>query len=205
MTEAEWWACETPSLLLECLRGEQYDRQRRLFVCACCRRLWHLLADGRSRAAVVTAERFADGLVTRQELEFSWDAAQFGLADMFTFPDEADAANVLAAQAAQWPTVTWFNIPALSRGEQAHILRDIVGPRLFRPAHVDPRWLSWHDGTVRGLSEEIAERQRFELLPILADALEDAGCTERAILGHCRGPGPHVRGCWVVDALLGRP
>jgi hypothetical protein len=72
----------------------------------------------------------------------------------------------------------------------------------FHPLAVNRRWLN---PTVRSLAARIDDEQAFDpLLPILADALEDAGCTDRAILEHCRGPGPHVRGCWVVDLLLGK-
>lgn len=91
----------------------------------------------------------------------------------------------------------------LERKEQAVLLRDIFG-NPFRPVAIDPAWLAWNDGTIRRLAESIYEERRFENMPILADALEDAGCRAQAILDHCRGPGPHVRGCWVVDLLTGR-
>jgi len=69
----------------------------------------------------------------------------------------------------------------------------------FRPIHVDPSWLT---STVVALSQTIYEEHAFHIMPILADALEDAGCTNAEILGHCRGSGPHARGCWVLDLLL---
>ena len=59
-------------------------------------------------------------------------------------------------------------------------------------------------GTVVQLAQVIHNDRAFDRLPILADALEDAGCTDPDTLAHCRGPGPHVRGCWVVDLLLGK-
>jgi hypothetical protein len=85
---------------------------------------------------------------------------------------------------------------------QCGLLRDIVGPPI-RPA-VQGAWLSSNGGAVRGLAEATYEERAFDLLPILADALEDAGCSDEALLGHLRGPGPHVRGCWVVDLILGK-
>jgi len=69
---------------------------------------------------------------------------------------------------------------------------------------IRPAWLSWSSGIISKLAQAIQADQAFERLPVLADALEEAGCTDAAILAHCRGPGPHVRGCWVVDLLLGK-
>jgi hypothetical protein len=69
---------------------------------------------------------------------------------------------------------------------------------------VKPEWLTWNDATVPRIAQALREECAFERLPILADALEDAGCDNADILSHCRAPGPHVRGCWVVDLLLGK-
>jgi hypothetical protein len=69
---------------------------------------------------------------------------------------------------------------------------------------LEPDWLTWNDGTVYKIALGIYEDDAFERMPILADALEDAGCDNADILAHCRGDGPHVRGCWVVDLLLGK-
>ena len=63
---------------------------------------------------------------------------------------------------------------------------------------------AWRTATVTSLALAIYEERAFDRLPILADALEDAGCTNADILGHCRGGGEHVRGCWVVDLVLGK-
>ena len=89
-------------------------------------------------------------------------------------------------------------------------LRDIVG-NPFRPVAINPAWLTWNDGTVRGLAEAIYQERELPSghldltrLAVLADALEDAGCDNADILDHCRQPGEHVRGCWVVDLLLGK-
>jgi hypothetical protein len=78
-------------------------------------------------------------------------------------------------------------------------------PPPFRPAPaVDPSWLAWNGGTVAKLAAAIYDERRFGDLPILADALEEAGCADAAVLAHCREPGDHVRGCWAVDLLTGR-
>jgi hypothetical protein len=83
---------------------------------------------------------------------------------------------------------------------QATLLRDIFG-NPFRPVAVDPVWLT---STVVALAEGTYQDRAFDRLPILADALQDAGCDNDDVLTHCRSDGPHVRGCWVVDLLTGR-
>ena len=72
------------------------------------------------------------------------------------------------------------------------------------PFHVIPIDPSWLTSTVIALAQQIYEARDFSAMPILADALQDSGCDNPQILEHCRGPGPHTRGCWVVDALLGK-
>jgi hypothetical protein len=84
--------------------------------------------------------------------------------------------------------------------EQCRVLRDIFG-NPFRPVTADPRWLT---STVLDLARLIYDERSFDRLPILADALMDAGCDAEELLNHCRGEGPHVRGCWAVDLLLGK-
>jgi hypothetical protein len=84
------------------------------------------------------------------------------------------------------------------------LIRDIFGAP-GRTVPINPAWLAWNNGTGRRLAELIYEEKRFDHLPVLADALEEAGCGEAALLRHCREPGGHVRGCWAVDALLGKP
>lgn len=87
---------------------------------------------------------------------------------------------------------------------QTALVRDLFG-NPFRPAPFpDPSWSAWKDGVVVKLAQAIYEDRAFDRLPVLADALEEAGCTNADILAHCRGPGEHVRGCWVVDPLLGK-
>jgi hypothetical protein len=112
-----------------------------------------------------------------------------------------------AEQAAAWKAAQSVLKPAASAAAtrtevqtQADLLHEIVG-NAFRPASLDSAWLT---PTVKQLAESIYEERGFDRLPILADALEDAGCTDADILSHCRKPGEHCRGCWVVDLLLGK-
>ncbi|HEY1191397.1 MAG TPA: hypothetical protein VGE74_27430 [Gemmata sp.] len=83
---------------------------------------------------------------------------------------------------------------------EGQLLRCIFG-NPFRPVAFAPEWRT---GTVRALAAQMYESRDFSAMPILADALQDSGCDPDDILNHCRGPGPHVRGCWVVDLVLGK-
>lgn len=83
---------------------------------------------------------------------------------------------------------------------QANLVRDIFG-NPFQPVAADLAWLT---STVVSLATAIYDDRAFDRLPILADAREDAGCTQEEVLNHCRQPGVHVRGCWVLDLVLGK-
>src|SRR5262249_46556673 len=87
---------------------------------------------------------------------------------------------------------------------QAGLVRDIFG-NPFRPVAIGPAWLAWNNGTIPAIARRIHEEGADHDLPILADALEDAGCTDAGILGHCRSDERHVRGCWVIELLLPTP
>jgi hypothetical protein len=89
------------------------------------------------------------------------------------------------------------------RAWQTAVLRCLAG-NLVCPTAMEPRWLDWGGGLVVAMGRAIREGKTFEQLPILADALEEAGCSEQAILDHCRGAGPHVRGCWCLSLILGK-
>lgn len=91
---------------------------------------------------------------------------------------------------------------------QLFLIREVFG-NPFKPVTIEQAWRSWNDGTVVKLAQALYEEREIPSgyldvgrLAILADALEEAGCANDNILSHCRGPGPHVRGCWVVDLLL---
>jgi hypothetical protein len=82
----------------------------------------------------------------------------------------------------------------------AELVRDIFG-NPFRPMTLDPEWRT---STTVVLAAGMYKSRDFDAMSILADALQDAGCDRADILAHCRGPGPHVRGCWVVDSVLNK-
>jgi hypothetical protein len=207
MREQEWPACTDPETMLEYLRGKASNRKNRLFACACG---WQLLqsltqTDVRSRQALEVGERFADGLSTEPQYLAACAEAQEAVMDAVTQQDFGLAA---VRRDVRWAAEYGASVTEIARciGDRAiacAIIHDIFG-NPFRPVSVTPAWLAWSDGTILKLAQAIYDERHFQDLPILADALEEAGCTNADILAHCRGPGPHVRGCWVVDAILGK-
>jgi hypothetical protein len=222
MTEGEWLACtgDDTGDMQECLQGRGSERKLRLFACACCRRIEHLLTEEPSRRAVEVAERFADARATEPDLHDAWRQAEAAAYEMLFLPEEAlSEVSYNAALAAHWAAVDRLSErdavelashaafyaqqtagPPEERRWQAKALCDILGDREPLP-QVEPGWLT---SDVVALARSIYDERAFDRLPILADALQDAGCENADVLDHCRGPGPHVRGCWVVDMLLGK-
>ena len=211
MTEADWLSATHPRPILEKLGGRASERKLRLFAAACCRRIWHLFPDERCQASIETAERYADGCATENELDVSQRATphstQFDPTVTFikkcAFYAASWAVNQFAMNAAMCAAesaTAAVPTPTNEAAAQAVTLRDIVG-NPFRPVALDP---AWRTEAVVGLAAGIYADRAFDRLPVLADALEDAGCADADMLSHCRGPGPHVRGCWVVDLLLGK-
>jgi hypothetical protein len=93
--------------------------------------------------------------------------------------------------------------PVSESSAQCILLRELFG-NPFRPITLNPSWLSWNEGTIPKLAQAIYDSRDFTDMPKLADALEEAGCTDQDIQAHCRSGGEHVRGCWVVDLVLGK-
>ena len=225
MTEAEWLGCELPMRMVGFLQGRGSDRKLRLFVCACCRRVWHLLEDERSRQAVEIAEHFADGTAAaedlRQAMVTAFAAGQVLACRKEKIPNaRTDAADACCATCFDRVTEAVRSASRRTAGalacggqdvselqSQCALLRDLFG-NPFRPATLDPDWLTPNVLALaaaayaeRELPSGMLDRTR---LAVLADALLDAGCDSIDVLAHCRSEGPHVRGCWVIDLLLGR-
>jgi hypothetical protein len=226
--EKEWRALPNTKAKLQHLRlrGKASDRQLRLFGVACCRRVWVLFRDEAARGAVEIAEQFADNLVSshqRQEAEDALDhlfqgyRAQHGyfierafhqtvaaeLAALYvvgTNPVFAANQALGIASASAWSDA---NLVSSETTAEEGLLRDIFGDP-WRCCMVDPAWLSWNEGYAVKLAQAIYDDRSFNRLPALANALEQAGCTDPVILEHCRDPGPHVRGCWILDLLLSK-
>jgi hypothetical protein len=114
------------------------------------------------------------------------------------------AAAALANPGAATSDPGFSSSRAAEERAQVGLLRCLFGPLLFRTVPLALSWLAWNDGTIPKLAQAVYEERAFDRLPILADALEEAGCDNADILTHCRGPGPHVRGCWLLDLLLAK-
>jgi hypothetical protein len=221
VTESEWLLVESVVPLRAWIEKHRKKslRKMRLFSGACCRRLWDHLPDERSRDAIEAAEKYADGEIDKKALGRARVAAmcaarkaptpQHGTGPMWT---AADAAQILANLPVRDNFIACTGRCAIATAnlglrtqpeeerEQANILRDIFG-NPFQPITFAP---SWRTDTAVALAEQMYESRDFGAMPILADALQDAGCDNEEILAHCRGDGPHVRGCWVTDLVLGK-
>jgi hypothetical protein len=216
----DWLSSSDPQGMLRWLGypARIIDRRKlSLFSAACCRRHWDLLSE-RGRSVVERMERSADGIADeraetalkegkgpfcpatsyRERAFFVGAAVTALLSDYHPSPLQ-NALAVSSWAASEGP------IRAEEQAAQADILRDLFGvsffPEMEKATAIERRWIDWNDGTVRRLARAIYDERAFERLPILADALEEAGCTKAWILKHARESGVHVRGCWLVDLL----
>jgi hypothetical protein len=164
--------------------------------------------------AVEVAERFADSEESAAELQaaakYALSAAEHACMNAVELPASPVMADCAALNAAWGATQPGPIMPddggasaaklAREQASQCDLLRDIFG----NPLHTRPLESNWQTSTVRLLAQAIYTDRTFEHLPVLADALEDAGCTNTELLSHLRGGGEHVRGCWAVDLVLAR-
>lgn len=234
LTEEEWLASDDPSDLLRHLRSRKGPRSRyvlpqwfahykkyqaprkpRLFMLACARRACPAESDPACRALYDLAERFAEepppplarenvlrpfyGAGPRAGALLAALRSPLGLAAAQLRLFRGRAARAAAGGGAAGVDAEREAIREQAR-TQSDLLRDVFG-NPFRPVALDGRWLT---STVNDIARAVYGGPNFESLPILADALMDAGCGDEQVIGHCRSEGPHDRGCWVVDLLLGK-
>jgi hypothetical protein len=210
MTEADWLELgDARALSFELEPGKWprvTDRTLRLIGAACCRLVWDHLRDPRSRHIVELVERLADGKATWEDLT---DTVLGGglLDESYSDPGHALLILVRGIGNGRDHRISQL-LGHLQRkmvsDSLAWLVRDVIGnPFRTQPA-ILTEVLAWNDGTVLRLAQGVYEERAFEQLPILADALLDAGCEQEELIGHCRSEGPHVRGCWGVDLILGR-
>jgi hypothetical protein len=219
MTEAEWIASQDAPAMLRFLnrpemrRRVRLARKLRLFAVASCRVALHLLPDPRTEAAVDAAEHLADEQTALKDLVQVRETAEAVARERIghepgdmTWWVARMASHTLSrhAQDAAWESLYPSSLSVfggLQPTAQAVIARDLFGPLPFRPVTLDP---TWRTSTAVALASQMYDGRDFSAMLILADALQDAGCTSEDVLAHCRGYETHVRGCWVVDLVLGK-
>jgi hypothetical protein len=215
MTEADWLAASDISKMLWSLQEEKrWDRKMRLLAVGYCRIDGRLMGNETNRNAVEVAEKFADGQTNREELEITWEAARDLSYDSAPGCLDADTARLAAAAATPVPMrsgtiycLGWEAAASVARHVSKDdavfiaLLRDVVGPLPFRSFAQN---LFTQPSAAASLAVEIYNERAFDRMPELADALEETECLNADILAHCRQSGPHARGCWVVDLILGR-
>lgn len=232
MNERTWEFETDPFVLLDFLypmRGldstEQQTRASRLYLLGCARRAWDRLPPV-GRALVEFSERIAD----RQHVDPELRRAAQAMAEELTncrgepdaiaeierklkshglmssrptdfFPPCDPDAWIAVAHLVYFPFagVTPHYRRVASEFHSVELIREVFGP--FRRIPFDPEWL---DSNVVCLARGIAAQRDFSPMPVLADALQDAGCENPHILEHCRGPHEHIRGCWVIEGILPR-
>jgi hypothetical protein len=213
VTEAEWLSATRACSLLHAARELSSERKYHLFACACARHLFPTCTHPDLSRGIEVAEQLADGTASRADLDRARDI--FG---SMTFVGDYEARGIvgenmclaalvresLKPQAHRSRVIAWLSDYEADTPENPQCglpeLRDIFG-NPFRPAPFSP---AWRTGTAVSLAGQMYEARDFSAMPILADALQDAGCDSEDLLDHYRGPGPHVRGCWVVDLVLGK-
>jgi len=213
MTEAEWLACADPEAMLKSLPNldRAADRKLRFFAVASCRCIASFVQNEHLRGVVNTVERYADGQATHREMVSAAKTSDWvGLLSerrdrvLAHAAWYASAMNVWNSWRRRAHTIRIVRyLLAYDRAQapyQAALLREFFG-NPFRPVTVDP---GWRRSDVVALARDIYAERAFDRLPILADALQDAGCDSDDLLTHLRGPGPHVRGCWALDLVLGK-
>ena len=197
MTEAEWLACADPEAMVEFLKERASFRKLRLFAIALCRQMWAgypLPAD--VWGALDIGERSVVGTLRSDE-----KARQ---AEPYSLPDAPGNWAVVVLHRYSWSvpfdlTEGWRKPERRAGG--IDLLRDVFG-NPFRPVAFDP---AWRTDTAVSLARQMYEAREFGAMPILADALQDAGCDNDDVLNHCRDANAtHVRGCWVLDLVLGK-
>jgi hypothetical protein len=199
------------------------DRKKLLLVAHLVRQVADQMTDPVFVAVIDAAEKAADGLIPNEEL---WAARRraYQLFDTVPQPNEAaqDAANVAqrfiyeqnetaemvvgaaGSRSARLASVRGQNVEVARREAQdamRALLRQLINEVHGNPFRPVAFWPAWRTDTVTSLAREMYDSRDFTAMPVLADALEEAGCTNAALLDHCRHGGPHVRGCWAVDLV----
>ncbi len=202
MTEAEWLVCNDAEPMFDYLLGRSADRKLRLLAIARGRWKWGSLEDECLQDAVLLGERYVEGLVTDEEMRIVGDQLVREARELGPIKHRVRTRCLCCVGMTKDEIVDCGFVPKDGgfMVAQVEFLRDIFG-NPFRPVTFSP---SWGTSTTVALASQMYDSRDFSAMPILADALQDAGCDSVDVLDHCRGSGPHVRGCWVVDLVLGK-
>jgi hypothetical protein len=227
--EAEWLSASDPGRLFQHLfhiDATPSERKYRLFACACCRRLWPHLGS-LARAVVEACEAVMDGEAAVFDPFRVWSLESNLLSEVGEGPAADAARHVVwgfelscsprSPQEGAAEGTARYAVEAAEQAEagsgmaervvQAGLLRDLLG-NPFRPSVLDP---GLRTEAVLSLAQAAYEGRLLpsgvlapDHLGVLSDALEEAGCADETLLAHMRSPGPHVRGCWALDLILGK-
>jgi hypothetical protein len=210
--------------------GRASDRRLRLFGVACCRTAWGLLGDRRSRAAVELAEQYAEGLAGAGELcaaaaeastvagvsrwrhwkGWTWlslaeldPPAEWAAAAAWAVTGRplAKSIGMVSRATCLWAEEVSESAYREELARRCTLLRCVFGNPMRAEPALDSAYLT---PTVVTLATTVYEDRSFHRLPELAEALEHAGCGDAELLGHLRSEGPHCRGCWGLDLVLGK-
>jgi hypothetical protein len=221
MTEKEWLGCDDVVRMFQHLRPAPSKRKLRLYAAACCRHAWDAFPEGPCRRAVEVAEQLADGQAREKERRAALRALPKG-ADAYPVQNAVWAAecalarnlpkvlhadihtsNAIARQRASGDFKLQVKLWQAALVTYSDLVRCLFG-NPFRPPEIAPAVRAWHDGLLVATAQRMYESRDFGEMAVLADMLEEAGCRDARVLAHCRGPGPHTCGCFVVDHLLAR-
>lgn len=234
LTAAKWPNHTNPLSMLDFLAGRsgaarrrQYltrdacERKLRHLLIECCRSIWHISRDARTRRAVEIAERYVEGMATRHELSDAHASAKAVYSELRATTDKAGYCAALPATQVTLPQI-WFDhcqyavdVAAMAHAAASEDYDDVLARQLSKFADLlrdifgDPfrskpmQEFSSSDTNTQTIARETYVTRNFSDMARLADALESTGCTNAVVLDHCRGDFEHVRGCWVIGRILG--
>jgi hypothetical protein len=223
VTDSEWRVCNCPSRMRKSIRGRSFPGVRWVrFELACLSRVRDLLDDPQSSLCIDRVEQWADGPETHRCGPRGWDwSAQLGdVARALSRRDSLRGAKEAALRALLFlgsGTLGSSDLVCVAAGRRAGQPNLEAAYRAERAAHADLLRclfrstlnmvtfdLAWRTSTVVALARGMYESNDFSPMPILGDALQDAGCDSDDVLDHCRAVVTHTRGCWVVDLAIGK-
>jgi hypothetical protein len=213
MTEKKWLACKDPLRMLQHIKAELKSRKGVLLQVACLRHVWTELSDDFRQWAELLAS-VAEGAESWDSTEEVWDEIEGEIyaRDLEEAPPAGHGRwdAILSILAGGWHTLAWQNGHAWQTGNSAwrteravhaQFVREIFG-NPFRPVKFNKKWRT---SDVQLLAKGVYKEMAFDRMPILADALQDAGCDSDDLLSHLRDTtATHVRGCWAIDLVLGK-